>query len=352
MAHLRSDHVTPAGRTLLLLCDDKPGHYHSAEGIAHALQLVAPWEVMRIEVRRPWWASPPLLASLVNTRRADRFVLSSIYGLDVGALAPAHLLVSAGGDTLAANVALARILGIPNIFYGSLRSYPIQDFSLVLNSAPERSHHPRELRFMKPSPHDPRSIPAPRAIEPGMAPRVALLIGGDSGTFRYQPSDWKLLLELIGAAHSQHGVRWLVSNSRRTPGAVSDQLQAIAAEPDGPIAQLVDVRSAGPGTLIGLLGACDGVVCTADSSSMLTEAIWLRRPVVAVRPKTWAHELRERDYRDYLEAQGWCHECDLAECTPTDLLAKLKQLTPMSDNPRQQLARLVCEHLPSLRDHA
>ena len=119
--------------TALLFSDGRPGSYHLAEGIVTAINHIRPVVTVRLEVSRGWW-SGKILALLINAGASPHWVLKKVYGLDPDALPPADLIVSSGAETLPANIAAARILDVPNIYYGSLRWYRTTDFTLVLTS--------------------------------------------------------------------------------------------------------------------------------------------------------------------------------------------------------------------------
>ncbi len=331
----------------LLLSDGLPGHYNLAEGVIGAVGTLAPVEIIRIEVRRPDWMPPRILSGLLNAGLGPALILKWIYHLDPSALPRADLVVSAGGDTLAANVCATRLIGAPNIFYGSLRRYRAQDFRLVLTSYVRDARSPHRVRTLKPSPINPETIEP--ITGPTLLPAVAgLLIGGDAGTVRFTHSDWDFLMDLVRATHRQFGTRWIVSNSRRTPEPVSDQITAMYSEHDGPIVEFIDVRSGGTGALARLFKGSAAVVCTVDSSSMVSEAVWLRRPLVTVSPADFALPHDESLYRAYLHENGWCRELTLAKASPTALIDALRAITPLKINPRVQLGQIIAREIPEL----
>jgi hypothetical protein len=108
---------------------------------------------------------------------------------------------------------------------------------------------------------------------------------------------------------------------------------------------VIDVRRTGTGTLERLFAASDAVVCTADSSSMLSEAVWARRPVLAVAPAAMTLPADEQGYRCYLEANGWARMLPIAELTPERALAGLATLRPLTENPLDRLGRVLAEKL-------
>jgi mitochondrial fission protein ELM1 len=333
----------------LLLQDDKPGHFHCSEAILAAAQRLRPVTVEKVQIRRPWFAPPPVLTALINRRASPAFVLKRIYGIDAATLPKADLIVSAGGDTIAANIALARLTGSPNIFFGSLRRFTPADFTLALNSYAIDRPAANQLQILKPSPADPAGLPVPD-LDHRRLPKVSgLLVGGDSGDVRYTQRDWDRLLAFLGDTHVRLGMAWIVSNSRRTPEAVSDRLAAAtAAQPGAPILRFIDVRRAGSGTLSGLFADSGAIAVTSDSSAMLSEAIWMRRPVVALRPEALRLPKVEQDYRSWLERNAWCREIALPDLTAERYASALREVIPLADNPLADLARLLATRLPAL----
>lgn len=329
---------------VLYFSDDRPGHYHLTEGILAALGRRRTLAVTRIAVRRPRWLTPGLLWRLTESGLSPGLLLGYAYGLDASSLPKARLVVSAGGDTLAANVSAARLLKADNIFYGSLRRYAPERFSLVLTSYAAKAGRPRHAMTLKPNSLDPGTLNKPDAANGPLG----LLVGGDAGTVRFSAADWSQLLDFIPHMATTSGRRWIVSNSRRTPAAVSDRLAALAAADNSPIASFVDVRSSGPGTLGELLGRSYAVLCTADSSSMVSEAVWAQRRVVAIAPQAMMLPADETAYRDYLEHNRWTASLAIAELSPHRLNAALAPLQPLRENPLDSLADLIAERLPQL----
>jgi hypothetical protein len=271
-------------------------------------------------------------------------LLKRLYCIGPEQVADAGLIVSAGGDTLAPNVAAARISKAPNIFYGSLRRYPAHDFALVLTSYERDVRTPNAAMTLKPSAGDPDSLPTmPASPLGGLA--SGLLVGGNSGTFTYTDRDWARLTAFLEQDHATTGRRWLVSNSPRTPEAVSNRLAALARDPKGAIAEFIDVRTQGTGTLTQFFARVSNVLCTGDSSSMLSEAVWMRKPVIAVLPESWMLPDLEQSYRAYLESKGWARSLSIASLTPEACQAEFAAITPLTANPLDDLAALILSRI-------
>ncbi len=336
---------------VLLISDGRPGHFNLSEGIVAAMARRRSVQVARVEVKRRKLVSGYVGAGLFRAGVSPAWVLHLAHGL-VGTDVPvADVIVSAGAETLPANVAAARLFGVPNIFYGSLRAYSPAWFELVLTSYAAQVADPHPVMTLKPSRLDPDSLPvlAARGWGEYRPPTVAgLLIGGDSGSGRFEASDWSGLLDLVAMTHASWGTRWIVANSRRTPGVVSDRFADVAGQLAGPMARFIDVRSTGSGTLRELFASAEMVAVTADSSSMLSEAVWSRRPTVALAPRNHVLTPMEEAYRRHMEHAGYCRSLAIREATPAHLLAALSTITPLADNPLEALADLLERRVPIL----
>lgn len=334
------------GLRILLLSDGRAGHFNLSEGIVAAVARRRSVCVTRLAVHRRRLVAGRVAAALVSAGISDRSILRLVYGIAAEAIPPADLVVSAGAETLAANAVIARMHGIANIFYGSLRAFDPAWFALVLTSYAAQVREPHPVMTLKPSRLDPDTLPAV-TLKPGQPPaRAGLLVGGDAGETQFGDADWSALLDLVEATRARWGTRWIVSNSRRTPGIVSETLAA--AERRGVIDTFIDVRRAGSGTLEQLFTAAELVLVTADSSSMLSEAVWSRRLVVALEPARHALTPFERDYRAYLERAGTCRSLPIARASTEALMQLIGQVTPLSHNPLDHLAELVGRKIPAL----
>lgn len=322
---------------VLLISDGRPGHYRLAEGIVAGLARLRPISVQRLEVRRRWGTPARSLGWLMKAGLQPAQVLKLGYGIDARDLPKVDVIISAGGDTLAANVAVARLLSAPNIFYGSLRRYDAGDFALSLSSY----ERPGQVMALKPSAFDPDTRPPAPALS-------GLIVGGDTPDIRYRPEDWQRLTAYLRASYARSGTQWVVSNSRRTPDEASLLISELAADRGGPVQTFIDVRSPAAGSLVDLFARCATILCTADSSSMLSESVWARRPVIAIRPAAFKLTDAEAGYRRYLEKNGWASELAIAELAPERVAAIFSEIEPLRENPLDQLAATLKRELPQL----
>src|SRR5262245_36203169 len=266
--------VTPL--RIIFLADTRPGHYHLAQGVIAAIARLRPVEVTRIEVKRKWIVPTRWLRARINAKTFfPPRMLRMSYLIDAYALPEADVVVSAGGETLMPNICINRFFGIPSIYCGSLlRGLGPENFSLIISSYERNATSPQHMVALKPSSIDPDTLGRPPVVPRygrDLHPRVAgLLIGGNAGPFRYRADEWDRLLDFAAEISRAWGTKWLVSTSRRTPASVSDKIAALAKD-DSVIARFVDYRTAGPGMLPEIFRQTEVILCTEDSSTMISE---------------------------------------------------------------------------------
>lgn len=131
-----------------------------------------------------------------------------------------------------------------------------------------------------------RNKPDPRlaALD---GPRIAVLIGGDSRHLSYRAADMKrLVTDLRKLAGGER--RLMVTVSRRTPPALRDALQALAAETGG-----FFWDGTGGNPYVGMLALAEAVVVTSDSANMVSEAVSTGVPVLLFDlPRTYIRHRR------------------------------------------------------------
>ena len=338
----------PQPRRLLrvvMLSDGIPGHFRQSEGIVAALARRHEIALQRLELpARPG----PLRWLLAQAARFAPRLLPLSWHLGRQARpGPADVVISAGGRTLAANVALTRRLpGACNIFSGSPRAFGANAFSRVLLSYPAPAQ--KGLYVLKPTALDPGSLPPPRAIPAnggtGMV-RIALLVGGPTAVCAYDDSEWRNLLACLEKLAATPGIRLLPVTSRRTPDRWSDDLLALAKTHPA-IEKVIDYRVGGTGSITEAF-SCDAMLVTADSMSMITEGVAARRPVAVLEPAGLRPSRDTATVAD-LERQGRLARIPLAGVRAAqDLLTALSACRPMTENHLERLADLLEPVLPA-----
>lgn len=338
---------------VIFLADTRPGHYHIAQGVIAALSRLRPVDVTRIEVKRKWIVPTRWLRARINAKTFyPPRMLRMAYRIDAETLPEADLVVSAGGETHMPNVCVTRLLDVPNIFCGSLlRGLGPENFSLIISSYDRDAGSDRHLVTLKPSSVDPDEFGRPKVVPRYGADRppetIGLLIGGPAGRSHYRRDEWEKLLSFAAGISKTWGTRWLISTSRRTPDSVADRVAELAND-ESVVAKFIDFRTAGPGTLPEIFAKADAIVCTEDSSSMISEAVSARLPVVGVAPARHRFTEDERLYRDFLMKNNWSRVLPIADLSPEAFAQALSEIETIQENPLDALAVKLKERLPQL----
>ena len=210
---------------------------------------------------------------------------------------------------------------------------------------------PPHLVTLKPCKIDPDLFGRPEHVpvfDADTPPKTAgLLLGGDTNDYKYSDAEWQAMLDFIAEQHARRGTYWMVSTSRRTPDWVGDKIVAARAASTA-ISKFIDYRIAGPGTLAEIFGAADVILCTLESSTMISEAIAARLPVIGLAPKVYAITDQEAHYRRYIEGENWTRQLSLAELSVARFEALLAEIRPMSANHIDTLAQNLRSRLPHL----
>lgn len=143
-------------------------------------------------------------------------------------------------------------------------------------------------------------VPAEIAALP--KPRVAVLIGGPNGDYRYEQADCERLTWLLGELAGQ-GAGLMITASRRTP---PDLIAAVDAATAG--AQRILWSGEGANPYPAFLAHADAFIVTADSVNMAGEAAATGKPVHIFHPSGGSKKFDR--YHAALQAQGVTRRLD------------------------------------------
>jgi mitochondrial fission protein ELM1 len=255
-----------------VLTTGEAGMRSQALGLAEAVGL--PIEEKRIVVRRPWALLPggvlPMPLSALD-RSGDR-------------LAPPwpRLVISCGRRSVGAALAVKRLSGnATRAVHVQNPKYARSQFDLVIAMAHDGVDGPNvmttQLALHGVTPE--RLADARRTwrgkLDAGNAPFLGVLVGGDSVHYRLTPDTTDQLIRVLKRAYSTHGMRAVITPSRRTADVTKQAISdAIAREPFG---RLWD--ESGDNPYYGILALADRLIVTAESVSMVSEAVASGRPV-------------------------------------------------------------------------
>lgn len=253
-----------SGERMLILSDGKPGHVN--QSIAFARHLGRPYEAVRVRFRNRLFKLLSYLLDRIGV------YLPSLLRWDPPR-GDFRAVVSAGSETYYANKVLARRLGIPSVAIMLPRGYRL-DFDRII--AQEHDRPPRKENILVLPVNlcrvEPKGVFLPRAGER----YVALVVGGPNPAFGFDRDRFRRVLDAVFSCFP--GFRIVVATSRRTPADIEEEIDRhpfeakflYSRDPVNPIPDF--------------LASCEYVFITADSTSMISEAVTFGRARIEIIP--------------------------------------------------------------------
>ena len=194
------------------------------------------------------------------------------------------LIVTSGSGTIPLCRLLKRLSGAPSIFLGEIHPPRSTCFDLVVATVtlglPNEIITPLTLTGYTPE----LAAQAAAGLWPEGVPEHCwtMIIGGNGKFHEYDAGDWRTLAESMNQAAARHGIRWLISTSRRT-GAENEAILKDGLAP-GVIADAIWWASSPRQGLAAFVYAGERVFVTRDSLTMISEVIATRELVEVVCP--------------------------------------------------------------------
>jgi hypothetical protein len=261
------------------LLSHRSGECQQILGLAEALARRG----ARLEVIRPAWTPPASLLGLL--RRTTLLGLETDTRTAMTAGTP-DLVISAGLRNEPAVRWLLRHRGAAGVMLG--RTWAGADaFDLTVTTPQYRlPSHPRVLenpgtqhRLTPEGLAQARDAGADRFGELPV-PRLGVLVGGDSGPWRFGPRSADRLLERARPLAGEGSI--LVTTSSRTPSAAADRIEAGLGPRDRMFRFRPDAGTVNPYPEI--LAWADALLVTGDSIAMVSEAVATGKPVRILNP--------------------------------------------------------------------
>ncbi len=292
MKQKKFDLTSVSGQRLLILSDGKPGHVNQA--IAFARILGCEYEVAPVSFN---FSGAKALSYIL-----DRCGICWRWLFNVRLTRKNYAaVVSAGSATYYANRTLARQLSCLSIAIMFPRGYRL-GFDLII--AQQHDHPPKSEQILALPVNLSLSVPA-GIIEPKAGERyLGLIVGGDSNHGVLSADRLKSQIDQILTQFPGYKV-WLTT-SRRTSSAVETML----ATYDYDFSVFYSQQQINP--IPDFLEHCEVVFITADSSSMISEAVSNGKASVEILPvsDSFSPTGKFKDMLDPLIDEGYVHLFD------------------------------------------
>ena len=252
------------------------------------------------------------------------------------------LVLSTGPATAAANIALARHFGAKNIYFG-FPQWPVTGAFTLLLCPAAAGRHPNVAYALRPSELDATTLPKPRPLIFDAPRNAAILIGGDTKHYRYTEADFRLLAErIVAVSRDLPQLRWTVFDSRRTPEKPFAAFVQFVAASGAP----VDVVSYAAGGLLSNKQAfeSDLLLVTADSMSMISEAIAGGRPTGVIFPEDYSAPKRDAREHATLLSQRRLFRLSFSDLSKENLAAGAAALALVDGSELDRLYATIMRH--------
>ena len=202
----------PTSLRILWLTDTRPGHRNKALGLLHALEQTHPLEVFEHPVR---WRIPAVRHLLGRLGKIGLSLPVSLFLKNAPQAKGYDIILSSGGLTQWPNAALARRIGVPNIFLGSVRRMDKGAFHLLPALDPPSYEAPYLDLDLIPSHVNPTAVATASQtwLPESKFPAWTVLIGGDGEGYRWSVSDLKSLGHALTAAAERESRKLYVATS-------------------------------------------------------------------------------------------------------------------------------------------
>lgn len=337
---------------VVILSDNKPGHYKQSLGIVEKLPE-SETEWVTVEFRQKWRDNLLRVFMCVfgGTSFSKWFIQTLLrWSLTaeaynaLTALRPADIILSTGSSVAAVNLLLGRILGAKTVTCRRPSPLGVRNFDLAI--LPMFSWHgkgPKDNVCQTvgvPNPISPDALNVKQeqliqALNLPDSPRIGLLIGGTDRHETITAADAEQLCAICKTVATEMKAQLLVTTSRRTPPEVTAHLTSTLKQsawcplfiaPDTP-SELADPYQA-------ILALSDLLIVTADSFTMVCEAASRGRPVIVLTlSRETARKPKRYKVYEYMEQHAIVKHCGLDKLRQSivDGLTSRVPNTPLQD---------------------
>lgn len=200
-------------------------------------------------------------------------------------------VVGAGPRCAAPVIGWSRHLGSRSIYYGNPRIPFVREFDALIRARNCWWSGSGVIQHIRPNDIDASVLPKPTALSGDQRLVLSIFVGGNKNWTDQTASDFRVAMSLLAERMTLR-----VFNSRRTPDFMSDALEEITRGlpgHEGGDHRYFDQRVTGFGSNHSGYAA-DAILVTADSMSMITEAVCSQRPVGILQTRGHAMPAADR----------------------------------------------------------
>lgn len=303
-----------------VISDGIAGHYRQSEGVVLALRALANVQETWLTITLKNGLYRQLLKWQINSGSFDLALLKRAYPDLVLPENRPDIIIGAGGKNLYAVAVLAQHFQAKSVFIGSLRGMKPAVFDLIFSI--DAHLEPQYTKLdIAPMPIDNKTLLSAKTAWyqqnpklPKDKPIYTMLIGGDGAGVTYQAADWQQLAQSMNQLAQAQNIRWLVTTSRRTP-VIAEQILQQQLQPDA-LVQAVYWHENPQKIMQAYLAIGERIFITAESMTMLTEAIYANKPVSGCLPKASWQRLPKQNADHYrhlqrLRDKGYIRLCNM-----------------------------------------
>ena len=331
-------------KTLWIVSEGSPGHISQSVGLAEGIAALEPVQTVIINGRAKirGWLRPLVRHSMGKTGNPlSDHMLQWVAEVEIPENCPApDLVISSGGKSVYAATTLARRNGVPYIYIGERKPYPAEWFHTVVSPVlRESSTNSIDVELI------PTSVPPELIAQKGkVAPGLwCMIIGGASRSHRFEELDWINLAKGMNAQSERKNIRWLLTTSRRTGTAAEAALKKYL-NPDI-LEDAIWWAEKPRKELYEFMVLSEVLFVTQDSVTMVTEAVSVGKPVVAIYPSRvdFPDDSFMRAYLDRLETNG--RIARLETRILSDFNFGKMEFSPLKENMLASASKELCRRL-------
>lgn len=293
---------------ILIIKDDKPGHYTQTEGLLLSLKELYPnanVEYCKIKIKSK--ISRKILRFLLNTfpmffKNIDNLKYLNIFykNYKLPELNP-NIIVSTGGNTANINAWFSYAYNCKNILNGALRGLKEDHFTNI-TTVLDLGYRNQIVLDVAPNTIT-KALLTVKADEFKIKNTLnqdqkyySLLIGGDGAGYKYDQDFYLSLIKFTKKIALRDNIKWLITTSRRTPVFIEKLLKDNIS--DDICEYFVSYNQKPEKILLPFLGLSEAIFVTEESASMISESISSGKVTYTIQPNYFKKDI---NYQKLLE---------------------------------------------------